>query len=912
MKSIIFICTVILLGFQTAWCQAPQGFRYQAVARNANGDVIKNQTISLRLFIRESSPSGATVYSESHSVFSGELGIFSLTVGKGNPILSSFNSIDWSNSNYWLEVEMDASGGTNYQSLGASQIMSVPYALHAATVADKDDADADPTNELQQLSFNPNNNELTLSKGNSVTIPTGGTDADPDPMNEIQSLSKLGSTVSLSRNGGSFIDEVDDADADPNNEIQQLNLAGMTLSITNGNSIDLSPFKSFWKKEVFGISYLDGYVYSNFNKVDSSLDVGNNQPSRVAIRPGNVTVENISQLGGYMNIDPTTLQIYNDDLIVRHAKLHVDSLEFVNQGFQLLPNSRSVFDPYHIQFDFLGARSNLSAGHLKNSLGNFNAQLDHSSLTVREELSPSDVFDRLSIQPDSIKMYTDTKWENVRLGTQAETKNGELKLFSGSNDKVIAHLGNGVGSGQPPVGSLLLYGSDKDFPKAVLSASENSGEISLWGRDDYISAKDGVIGMGAYTGYILINDDTAHVVSPSVILGNNEHQTAGMLKVYSTNSKMEKAGIGVEFDGGLVYSDRAIRIKYPETNHYASCMDEYSIRIVDSLGRDVAGMFRDLFHTNVGSMVTYGGDEFPNVFVGANYNDPSLSKGSVLVAAELGDYRAGVEINADGMAEHFASDGYFRVYDKDYTLISQYDDYLLSFWNPQDAGHLICGIGRLGGTTNTGALLLNGNNKSVNVYAGNNFLSADPNAVNRGMVAVSDNNNTRRAGMFVNDFNQGVLFADIKNFCIDHPNQPDQQIWYASLEGPEAAAYVRGTAQLKNGSCFVEFPEHFRAIANTEGMTVSLSPMSADTYGLAVIEKTERGIMVKELMNRAGNFKFDWEVKTVRKGYEKFEVVRKKQNDMSQVLEDMKKSSPSESSFKKIIPAASMIQNRIK
>lgn len=912
MKTIFFFCAAIFISFQMPWAQAPQGFRYQAVARNSNGDVIKNQTISLRLFIRETSPSGASVYSESHSVFSGELGIFSLTVGKGNPILSSFNAIDWSNSNYWLEVEMDASGGTNYQSLGSSQIMSVPYALHAATVEEKDDADADPTNELQQLSFNPINNELTLSKGNSVTIPTGGTDADPDPLNEIQTLSKNGSTVSLSRNGGSFTDEINDADADPANELQQLNLNGMSLSISNGNSIDLSPFQPFWKKEVFGISYAGGYVYTDFNKVDSSLEVGNNLPSKVTIKPGNINVENVSQLHGFMNIDPKSVQIYNDDLIVRRADLNVDSLEFINEGFQLLPQSRSVFDPYHIQFDFIGASSELSAGHLKNRFGNFNSHLDHSSLIVREELSPSDIFDRISIQPDSIKMYNDTKWENVWLGTQHETQNGVLQLSTGVNDKPIVQLGNGNGLGEAAMGSLQLYGSDKNYGRAHLSVSENSGALALWGRDDFIQATDGAIGIGSYTGYFLNNGDTAHILSHNVLLGNNEQQTSGMIKVFSANSTMEKAGIGVELDGGLVYSDRAIRIKYPETNLYATCMDEFSIKIVDSLGRDVAGMYRDLFSTNVGSMMTFGGDEFPNVFVGANYNDPSLNKGSILVAAEMGDYKAGVEVNLDGKAELFARDGHFRIYDKEYSLISQHDDFLLSFWNPKDGGHLITGIGRLGGTTNTGALLLNGDNKSINVYAGNNFLSADPNAVNRGMVAVSDNNNTRRAGMFVNDLNQGVLFADIKNFCIDHPNNPEQQIWYASLEGPEAAAYIRGTAQLNNGSCFVEFPDHFKAIANPEGMTVSLTPMSADTYGLAVIEKTEEGILVKELMNKTGNFKFDWEVKAVRRGHEQFEVIRKKQCDMSQILEDIKRNGPDESTFKKSIPDTSMLRNRTK
>ncbi len=60
---------------------------------------------------------------------------------------------------------------------------------------------------------------------NTEWIEIGGTDliddADADPTNEIQALSKAGNTVSLSNNGGSFTDEVDDADADPTNEIQE-------------------------------------------------------------------------------------------------------------------------------------------------------------------------------------------------------------------------------------------------------------------------------------------------------------------------------------------------------------------------------------------------------------------------------------------------------------------------------------------------------------------------------------------------------------------------------------------------------------------------------------------------------------------------------------------------------------------
>lgn len=65
-----------------------------------------------------------------------------------------------------------------------------------------DDADADPSNELQTLSFDSGSNELSLSNGNSITIPSGGTDADADPTNEYQDLSLSGTTLQISDGTG--------------------------------------------------------------------------------------------------------------------------------------------------------------------------------------------------------------------------------------------------------------------------------------------------------------------------------------------------------------------------------------------------------------------------------------------------------------------------------------------------------------------------------------------------------------------------------------------------------------------------------------------------------------------------------------------------------------------------------------
>lgn len=152
-------------------------------------------------------------------------------------------------------------------------------------------------------------------------------------------------------------------------------------------------------------------------------------------------------------------------------------------------------------------------------------------------------------------------------------------------------------------------------------------------------------------------------------------------------------------------------------------------------------------------------------------------------------------------------------------------------------------------------------------------LQANP---NHGFLNVLDQSGSSKAGLFVNANGQGVTFADVKNFKMDHPRDEDKSIWYASLEGPEAGAYERGVATLINGEVFVSYSDHFGMVINPETVTITLTPHSYDTYGLAVIQKREDGFVVKEFKNGTGNFSFDWQVKGVRRGYEDYQVIRPK------------------------------------
>lgn len=145
---------------------------------------------------------------------------------------------------------------------------------------------------------------------------------------------------------------------------------------------------------------------------------------------------------------------------------------------------------------------------------------------------------------------------------------------------------------------------------------------------------------------------------------------------------------------------------------------------------------------------------------------------------------------------------------------------------------------------------------------------------NNGYVGVYDKNGDNKAGIYVNAAGQGVVYADVKNFVMQHPALHNTEIVYASMEGPEAGAYVRGTSDLVNGEATIHLPEHFHYVASNQRITVQITPLSADSKGIAVIVKSNTSFSVKELLGGTGNYSFDWEVKAVRLGHENYEVIR--------------------------------------
>jgi len=111
----------------------PRGISYQAVARDAQGQAIASSPVNVRFTLHQGTPTGTTEYSETHALATSEIGLFSTYFGSGTAVTSAFDSIVWSNTTKFLQVEIDL--GNGYVDMGTQQLMSVPYAYRANEAA---------------------------------------------------------------------------------------------------------------------------------------------------------------------------------------------------------------------------------------------------------------------------------------------------------------------------------------------------------------------------------------------------------------------------------------------------------------------------------------------------------------------------------------------------------------------------------------------------------------------------------------------------------------------------------------------------------------------------------------------------------------------------------------------------------
>jgi hypothetical protein len=130
MKNLLMFLSIGFISI-TSFGQAPDGINYQAVIRKTSGALLTNSPVAIRVQIKQTSATGAVVFSERQTAITSAYGLVNLVIGQGTLLSGNFSTINWSTGNYWVSLGVDFSNGTNYVDYGSQRLMSVPYALYA-------------------------------------------------------------------------------------------------------------------------------------------------------------------------------------------------------------------------------------------------------------------------------------------------------------------------------------------------------------------------------------------------------------------------------------------------------------------------------------------------------------------------------------------------------------------------------------------------------------------------------------------------------------------------------------------------------------------------------------------------------------------------------------------------------------
>jgi len=130
-KLYTFLAAVYIAA--SVFAQTPEKMSYQAVIRNSSNQLVTNQLVGMQISILQGSANGTAVYVETQTPNTNANGLISIEIGNGSVVSGNFADINWANGPYFIQTETDPTGGTNYTITGTSQLLSVPYALHAKT-----------------------------------------------------------------------------------------------------------------------------------------------------------------------------------------------------------------------------------------------------------------------------------------------------------------------------------------------------------------------------------------------------------------------------------------------------------------------------------------------------------------------------------------------------------------------------------------------------------------------------------------------------------------------------------------------------------------------------------------------------------------------------------------------------------
>jgi hypothetical protein len=301
MKILISIFTFLTMAsfFVTAQ-NVPLGMKYQAVARDLSGQILADKTINLQINLIAVGEEKTLAYSENHVIKTNMLGLFTLSIGEGTVKTGGFAEVPWSSKEVWMEVKIQENEGEDFITISNSQMLSVPYAFHAATANDITGVSA--IRESGSLGVPSQNWSLF---GNSTS----------DPLVDKLGTTDLADLVIVTNNiermrilEGGDIEMVNNVNIGKDLTVEE----SVYLNATTGKTVNYGPFK------------VDNMSPTSLT---GSLTVFNKQPTLLS---GTLTVDLATDLNTSLNVDGITdlnssLNVNNGSPTLLTGTLEVDN-----------------------------------------------------------------------------------------------------------------------------------------------------------------------------------------------------------------------------------------------------------------------------------------------------------------------------------------------------------------------------------------------------------------------------------------------------------------------------------------------------------------------------------------------------------------------------------------------------------
>jgi hypothetical protein len=131
MKRLILTPALLSLVFLYLAGQVPKEFSLQSTIRDSEGKIIQNQTVTIKVTIREAGTNGVVAYSELHQPLTDGNGMVSLIIGQGNTLTGDFSSLDPAKC-YIIKTTCNTPQGTACVLYGTSQVLSYRYGSAAS------------------------------------------------------------------------------------------------------------------------------------------------------------------------------------------------------------------------------------------------------------------------------------------------------------------------------------------------------------------------------------------------------------------------------------------------------------------------------------------------------------------------------------------------------------------------------------------------------------------------------------------------------------------------------------------------------------------------------------------------------------------------------------------------------------